>query len=1481
MRYLRSITLTICLLAFVTCLALRGSAQATYTVTDLGTLPGGTASAAYSINSAGQVTGVANTLGGEKHAFLWSAGIMVDLGTLGGNSSTGYGINDAGQVTGGADTSSVGLQHAFVYSAGTMTDLGVLAVNGGSSTSVGYAINASGQVTGAATNSTGALDAFFFSADKMFDLGALPGGEKLSIRSTGKGINASGQVTGLAYVAYGKADTFLAGEGSMDDLGPGFGNGINAFEQIVGGDRAGHAVLYIGGVPFDLGTLPGGDFSYGQGINDYGQVVGHGNTKPNGPYSAFLYTKGKGMVDLNTLIPSGSGWILTNAAAINNSAQIAGQGFINGAPHAFLLTPTGLITPQSNSCDCPPGNSSQPQVGAAQGAQVHPVNTAFGTFFESFSDFAIPGRGLPLSFAHSYSSVFAGVDGPLGYGWTHNYAIHLIQQGTSVIVTQETGSQVTFNPVSGGGYTAPPSVIATLEKNADGTLLFTRREQQFFTFSSKGQLISESDRNGYTTKLVYNDTGQLTTVTDPAGRSLKFTYTGSQLASVTDPIGRKVGFAYDSKGNLSVVKDVAGGLTKFTYTPTHLLLSVTDPRGGVVTSVYDSSNRVISQSDQLGRKTSFSYSLGSTTTTDPEGNVTREKYNQFNQRTSLTLGFGTSLAATWTFTYDPDTLGITSVTDPNGHTSTVTYDDSANLLKSTDAMGRVTTRTWDAMNDLTSVDDALRVTTTLKYDAMGNLLTRSRPLIGTNSVQTYTFQYGDAAHPGDVTGVVDPNGKTTTYTYDSDGNRITIKDPLGHLTKFTYNGIGWLTVFTDARGKQTAHAYNLFGDPTVTTDPLGHKVVRAYDANRNLSSIEDANGNITGYSCDLADQRTKTTRADGTTLETSYGSDGTVSKTIDGMGRITKYSYNPLALPISVTDPLGRSTKYTYDGVGDQLTLTDPSGQVTTYTYDADQEITSISYSDGKTPHVTLAYDADGQRTSMTDGTGTSSWGYDSLRRVTATRTGAGTELKYSYDLKGQLTKITYPGVAHSVSRTWDDSGRLISIADWLGNSTTYSYDPDGNLTIESLPATTGFAAKYSYDAASWLSSIVDSQKGATLASFTYTRDADNLITRATEIGDSLPGTDTYGYTKLNQLASVNVATYSYDAGDNVTGLITPSEVKLKYDAANELTTLTAGGAVTTFAYDNRGNRLSRTAPSKPALSYAYDQASRLTAFGAIATYHYNGDGLRMAKTVSGTAEAFTWQDAGALPLLIADGTAFYIYGPEGLPLEQVTRTGTALFYLHDQLGSTRLLINGSGAVKAAYTYDSYGDLLATTGAAANPFGYAGQFTDPESGQIYLRARYYDSATAQFISRDPLADTDRSSSPYGYGDDNPLNETDPSGFSPNPTTYQRLYEYLVRAIGGKAADAAIAEIAKQGRLNFVEQILEGAPLSPVKCGNWLTTWFRWLHFEAFTSINPGVNPYNPWSDRDQYEDFLLYSIIRGVTPATIPISEYMGYYGHH
>jgi RHS repeat-associated protein len=112
------------------------------------------------------------------------------------------------------------------------------------------------------------------------------------------------------------------------------------------------------------------------------------------------------------------------------------------------------------------------------------------------------------------------------------------------------------------------------------------------------------------------------------------------------------------------------------------------------------------------------------------------------------------------------------------------------------------------------------------------------------------------------------------------------------------------------------------------------------------------------------------------------------------------------------------------------------------------------------------------------------------------------------------------------------------------------------------------------------------------------------------------------------------------------------------------------------------------------------------------------------------------------------------------------------------------MLSDGAGVVRGTFTFDSYGNLTAATGSSTSSFWFSGQYRDSETGLIYLRARYYDPVTGQFISRDPAVAATRQ--PYGYTGDNPLNAVDPSG----------LYEYYASfGLGNWGASGATDAMA--------------------------------------------------------------------------------------
>ena len=148
-----------------------------------------------------------------------------------------------------------------------------------------------------------------------------------------------------------------------------------------------------------------------------------------------------------------------------------------------------------------------------------------------------------------------------------------------------------------------------------------------------------------------------------------------------------------------------------------------------------------------------------------------------------------------------------------------------------------------------------------------------------------------------------------------------------------------------------------------------------------------------------------------------------------------------------------------------------------------------------------------------------------------------------------------------------------------------------------------------------------------------------------------------------------------------------------------------------------------------------------------------------MSKTVSGTTTDFAWNTTGSVPLLIAAGTTYYLYGPGGQPIEQLTGT-TPSYLLADQSGSTRLITSPAGAVTGTYTYGPYGTVAKHTGTATTALQYDGQYTDAESGLQYLQARYYDPVDRPVPDAGPAGVAHRPAI-QEFGGDNPLNTLDP------------------------------------------------------------------------------------------------------------------------
>jgi probable HAF family extracellular repeat protein len=321
-----------------------------YAITDLGTLPGDTASLAWGMNSSAMVVG--GSAGNGIHGFFWTS--TSGLLSLDCGESFADAINDNGQVVGSCGPTSSN-ETAFLWTlTGGMQNLGRLP---GSAFSGGNGINDAGQVVGTSNYgsipSSNYLHAFLWtSAGGMEDLGTLPGGTF----SLGNAINGAGQIVG--YSGFDSSSGYHAfvwtRSRGMQDLGalPGGtfseAGAINDFGQIVGSSDSGaspgpgntRAVLWTGSSIRDLGLLPGASYSFATSINNAGQIVGESGPRHKNSSRAVIWGKDGHIRDLNTLICRNAGWVLLSARAINAMGQIAEYGTINGQTHAFLGNPS-------------------------------------------------------------------------------------------------------------------------------------------------------------------------------------------------------------------------------------------------------------------------------------------------------------------------------------------------------------------------------------------------------------------------------------------------------------------------------------------------------------------------------------------------------------------------------------------------------------------------------------------------------------------------------------------------------------------------------------------------------------------------------------------------------------------------------------------------------------------------------------------------------------------------------------------------------------------------------------------------------------------------------------------------------------------------------------------------------------------------------------------------------------------------------------
>jgi RHS repeat-associated protein len=622
-----------------------------------------------------------------------------------------------------------------------------------------------------------------------------------------------------------------------------------------------------------------------------------------------------------------------------------------------------------------------------------------------------------------------------------------------------------------------------------------------------------------------------------------------------------------------------------TYTPAGLPLSVKDNYGSPATGVrwrqrqfqyaangidliyevldgtvltaytYNNAHQVLTRDNALGERTSYEYT-GTllTRVTRPSGLITDYAYNQHGWLTQAVDRTATQFLRTNSFTYTNGYLW--THTDERGLTVTYLYD----------ALGRLTHTLYPDGTGITNVYDRLHLVAT--YDRLG--FTNGYAYNGFRELIRHTNANGHVTHYhycscGGLEGITDPLGQTTTFSLD----------PLGRRTRTTYPDNTWVDTTYDLQGRPIRH-----------TDSAGVSTTNYYTIDGLLYCASNAFGQVFYRQVDAHGHIVVSTDANGVTTTNAY----------DALGRLTRRSQRFIELgpydrwvvedyleyTPGVAGPTLSRRQYVEYWLDDQDWKDSgnywPIEHQVQYQYDLFDRKTNEIHSAidfwGDTVPVqtnSFAYNAAGDLIALTDGNrNTTRWEYDLYGRVIKKWDAAGNLIfQYVYDANGRLTNRWTPGQGGT------------------GISTTYRYDPVGNLLQVDYPTSPDISL--AYDAAGRLTNMVD---GIGTTRYTYT--ASGAL--ASEDGPWTSDTVSYAYdqsgrrrrslTLAQPNASAWVQTYAYDAAGRLSQVASPAGTfdytyhpGLDPDGLQSPTHLVQrlqlpGGAAITNAYDPWGRLL-------------------------------------------------------------------------------------------------------------------------------------------------------------------------------------------------------------------------------------------------------------------------------------------------------------------
>ena len=490
----------------------------------------------------------------------------------------------------------------------------------------------------------------------------------------------------------------------------------------------------------------------------------------------------------------------------------------------------------------------------------------------------------------------------------------------------------------------------------------------------------------------------------------------------------------------------------------------------------------------------------------------------------------------------------------------------------------------------------------------------------------------------------------------------------------------------------------------------------------------------------------------------------------------------------------GRSLdwRYSYDKEGRLAAITDPANKRTLFTYDADTagRLSGLKIEYPGTAAVRYQFNTNGLLERMTDARGATVYEYDAWGRPVKVADPSATDLRYRYDADGRLLAKNV-GSGWNEAYTHDFLGRISKVGTPAGEI-SYEFDSNRATVFRTLPGGVQTVRKYRPDGL--LESITHVDAGHKLiAEYTYSYRPDALIGSVKELTQKEERTIRYQYDKAHRLTGVadsrtGTTTYRYDETGNRTEAVLPDGTTIRntYDWAGRMT-LHNGSKCT---HDASGNLTTLESHGR-SLSLEYNGMSRVAALHAgkeNLTYSYDGAGRLVGRTHAGVRTEYvcdpfaqTWRPLSAKRK--SSAAKHFLY--EGDLPAGVSDANGVRFYLHDDHGSARIVVDPQGNILEQRDYDPFGTPLQQFSGEDLEPGFAGLFFDPGAGVYLTRARVYHPRLGRFLQIDPKervpAGAQRDLSMYAYCGGDPVNWVDVDGAAPE----RRDYLYYLGARQGE------------------------------------------------------------------------------------------------